>query len=368
MSHSSTPKLFDVIRQHLRVRHYSIRTEKAYLGWIRQFIRFHGHRHPREQGASEVAAFLSWLATEGKVAASTQNQALQSLLFLYQHVLGIQLPMLDSVVRARRPKRLPVVLTQQEVQRIYAQLEGHARLVVGILYGGGLRLSEALALRVKDVDIARRELVVRGGKGDKDRVIVLPASLVGPLQRHFRALRAWHEAERHTAAPGVALPTALERKYPQASVSWPWQFLFPSQTLCRDPYDGSWVRWHLHPRSIQRVVQMAAHRAGIAKPVGPHTFRHCFATHLLEAGYDIRSVQELLGHADVSTTMIYTHALNRGGRAVFSPMDAIGQIHSPQAQVPALVRGGHGDASCPSRCRLTSGGDLLPAASPRALR
>lgn len=336
MSHRSGPRLLDVVRQHLRVRHYSIRTEKAYLGWIRRFIRFHGRRHPRDLGVPEVTAFLSWLATEGKVAASTQNQALQSLLFLYRHVLEIPLPLLDSMVRARRPKRLPVVLTQEEVQRIYAQVEGHARLVVGILYGGGLRLSEALALRVKDADLARRELVVRSGKGDKDRVTVLPASLVGPLQRHLRALRAWHEAERHAAAPGVALPTAFKRKYPQAATSWPWQFLFPARTLCRDPYDGGWVRWHVHPRSIQRVVQIAAHRAGIAKPVGPHTFRHCFATHLLEAGYDIRSVQELLGHADVSTTMIYTHVLNRGGRAVLSPMDAIGQIHPLQTPAPGL--------------------------------
>jgi integron integrase len=325
MSDKPPRTLLQVVREALRVRHYSLHTEKAYLGWIRRFIRFHGRRHPRELGAPEITAFLSWLATDGKVSASTQNQALQALLFLYRHVLESKLPLIDDVVRAKRPRRLPVVLTQDEVQRIYAQMEGRLRLLVGLLYGSGLRLAEGLALRVKDVELARREIVVRGGKGDKDRVSVLPASLVAPLREHLVQLRAWHEAERRAGAPGVVLPMALKRKNAQAAMGWPWQFLFPARVLCRDPYDGRWVRWHVHPRSVQRSVQLATARAGIAKPVGPHTFRHCFATHLLEAGYDIRSVQELLGHADVSTTMIYTHVLNRGGRAVRSPMDALGQ-------------------------------------------
>jgi integron integrase len=328
MSDKPPRTLLQVVREALRVRHYSLHTEKAYLGWIRRFIRFHGRRHPRELGAPEITAFLSWLATDGKVAASTQNQALQAVLFLYRHVLETKLPLIDEVVRAKRPRRLPVVLTQDEVQRIYGQMEGRARLLVGLLYGSGLRLAEGLALRVKDVELARREIVVRGGKGDKDRISVLPASLVAPLREHLVSLRAWHEAERRAGAPGVVLPMALKRKNAQAAMTWPWQFLFPARMLCRDPYDGRWVRWHVHPRSVQRAVQLATARAGIAKPVGPHTFRHCFATHLLEAGYDIRSVQELLGHADVSTTMIYTHVLNRGGRAVRSPMDALG---SPQA-------------------------------------
>ncbi|MCU0759877.1 MAG: integron integrase [Steroidobacteraceae bacterium] len=321
MPQFSRPLLSDVVRKQLRLRHYSLRTESAYLSWIRRFVRFHGRRHPRRMGAREVAEFLSWLATEGKVSASTQNQALQALLFLYRHVLGMELPQLEGVVRARRPRRMPVVLTRDEVLRVYAQMAGAGQLILGVLYGG-LRLSEALDLRVKDVDFERRQILVRGGKGDRDRVTLLPDRMVGPLRRHLEALRAWYEAERRAAAPGVALPVGVRLSNPQASTRWEWQFLFPARSICRDPRDGSWVRWHVHPRSIQRQVQSAAQRAGIAKPVGPHTFRHCFATHLLEAGCDIRSVQQLLGHADVSTTMVYTHARTGGAGAPRSPMDA----------------------------------------------
>ena len=316
--------LSEAIRREIRLRHYSLRTEKAYIHWALRFVRFHRRRHPREMGAKEVTHFLSALATERKVSASTQNQALQALLFLYRNVLQLELPLLDSVVRAQRPRRLPVVLTQDEVGRIYREVPGRLRLVVGLLYGAGLRVSEALALRVKDLDLERRELLVRDGKGAKDRVSVIPSNLVTPLRDHLAALRRWYDAERTSGAPGVSLPEALKRKYPSAPTSWAWLYVFPASGFCRDPYDGSTVRYHVHPRSIQRAVQLAAQRAGIGKPVGPHTFRHCFATHLLEAGYDIRSVQELLGHADVSTTMLYTHVLNRGGRAVRSPMDAIG--------------------------------------------
>jgi integron integrase len=321
---AEAPRLLERVRAEIRLRHYSLRTEKAYMGWVVRYIRFHGLRHPGELGPSDITRFLSFLATERLVSASTQNQALQALLFLYRNVLKIELPLLDQVVRAQRPRRLPVVLTQDEVRTVLAQLDGRPRLMIGLLYGGGLRLSELLAIRVKDLDLDRRELVIRDGKGQKDRLTVVPASLVAPLRSHLGSLERWYRADRAANSPGVSLPAALKRKYPQASRSLAWMFVFPASGFCRDPYDGEWVRHHVHPRSVQRMVQLAVLRAGIAKPVGPHTFRHCFATHLLEAGYDIRSVQELLGHSDVSTTMIYTHVLNRGGRAVCSPMDALG--------------------------------------------
>ena len=315
--------LSEAVRRQIRARHYSYRTEKAYLHWVARYVRFHGRRHPRELGPAGVAAFLTSLAVDRKVSASTQNQALQALIFLYRHVLGRDLGMVEGIVRARRSQHLPVVLTQDEVRRVYAAVTCRYRLIVGLLYGSGLRVTEALALRVKDVDLERRELVVRSGKGDNDRVSVLPANLVAALREHLAALHRWHESERKAGAPGVSLPTALKRKYPGAPTSWAWQFLFPSAGYCRDPYDNALVRFHLHPRTVQREIQLASRRAKLAKPIGPHTFRHCFATHLLESGYDIRTVQELLGHADVKTTMIYTHVLNRGGRAVRSPMDAL---------------------------------------------
>jgi integron integrase len=320
-----TPKLslFAVVRDRLRLRHYSLRTEKSYIWWMRRYIRFCGGRHPRELGAPEITTFLTHLAVDMKVSASTQNQALQALLFLYRQVLDIELPLIDQSVRATRPRRLPVILTRDEVRRVLAQLEGSSRLAVGLLYGSGLRLSEALVLRVKDVDLERRVITVREGKGAKDRVTVIPGELVAPLARHIAALKAWHERERAAGAPGVPLPQALKGKYAGASTSLAWQWVFPSRSLCRDPYDGEMVRYHIHHRTLQRTVQQAIHRAGIAKPAGCHTFRHCFATHLLESGSDIRTVQELLGHSDVKTTQIYTHVLNRGGLAVRSPFDGL---------------------------------------------
>jgi integron integrase len=319
----SRPSVIDVVRENIRLRHYSIQTEKAYVGWIRRYIRFCGNRHPRDLGTTEITTFLTHLAVDLGVAAATQNQALQALIFLYREVLQMELPDIAHVVRAAKPLRLPVVLTREEVQRVFAHLEGRPRLIVGLLYGSGLRLAESLSIRVKDVDLPRRELMVRNGKGGKDRVTVIPERMIEPLQEHLRALNAWFQRERRAGAPGVSMPGALKRKYPEAPVSWAWQWLFPSSTLCRDPYDKSLGRYHVHPKTVQRVVQEAVKRAGISKPAGCHTFRHCFATHLLESGYDIRSVQELLGHADVKTTQIYTHVLNRGGNAVRSPMDGL---------------------------------------------
>lgn len=323
MDPSRPVSLFAVVRERLRLRHYSLRTEKSYIWWMRRYIRFCGGRHPRSLGATEITTFLTHLAVDNKVAASTQNQALQALLFLYRNVLEIELPLIDQVVRATRPRRLPVVLTREEVRSVLAQLKGSSRLVVGLLYGSGLRLNEALELRVKDLDLQRRSITVRHGKGGKDRITVIPAELVRPLTAHLAALSAWFQRERDCEAPGVPLPHALKSKYPGGGSSLGWQWLFPSRTLCKDPYDGMTVRFHVHHRTLQRTVQRAVHLAGIVKPAGCHTFRHCFATHLLESGSDIRTVQELLGHSDLKTTQIYTHVLNRGGIAVKSPLDGL---------------------------------------------
>jgi integron integrase len=323
METSSSPSLFTVVRDRIRLRHYSLRTEKAYIGWMRRYLRFCGGRHPRELGATEITTFLTHLAVDLKVAAPTQNQALHALLFLYRDVLQLELPLLDRVVRAAHPRRLPVVLTREEVRRVFAGLHGASRLVVGLLYGSGLRLTEALELRVKDLDLERREITVRSGKGDKDRVTVIPAELLPALRQHMARLDAWFQRERRADAPGVPLPRALKGKHPGAGISLAWQWIFPSRTLCRDPYDGTMVRFHVHHRTLQRSVQRAMQRAGITKPAGCHTFRHCFATHLLESGSDIRTVQELLGHSHVQTTQIYTHVLNRGGQAVKSPLDGL---------------------------------------------
>jgi integron integrase len=315
------PGLFQVARERMRVRRLSYHTERAYLGWIRRFLAFHGRRHPRDLGAADVEAFLTHLAVDRKVSASTQNQALQAILFLYRRVLEIELPWLDHVVRARRPRPVPVVLTPQETRRILSNLDGTPWLVASLRYGGGLRLAEALRLRVKDLEFERGELLVRDGKGAKDRITVLPRALQEPLRAHLARLHDWFTEERRRGRPGVSLPNALNRKYPRASTSWGWQYLFPSSGVCRDPYDGRLVRHHIHSKTIQRSVTLAVRRAGITKPASCHTFRHCFARHLLESGHDIRTVQELLGHADVKTTMIYTHVLNRGGRGVRSPLD-----------------------------------------------
>jgi integron integrase len=316
-------RLIERFRDAVRSRHYSRRTEKAYWYWIRWFIRFHGMRHPAELGAPEVTAFLSWLATERDVAAATQNQALSALLFLYKQVLGQALPWLEGIAHAKRPVRLPVVLTPSEVARLLGTLRGVPWLMCALLYGSGLRQIECLSLRVKDVDFAYRQVLVRDGKGAKDRVTMLPDNLVEPLRAQLGRVRLLHRRDLAEGHGEVWLPHALARKYRRAGFEWGWQFVFPSGKRSADPDSGVIRRHHLHPDTLGRVVKRAARAARIVKPVSCHTLRHSFATHLLEAGYDIRTLQELLGHADVSTTMIYTHVLNRGGRGVASPLDRI---------------------------------------------
>jgi integron integrase len=318
------PGLLAVAREKMRTRHLAYRTEQAYLQWIRRFIVFHQRRHPRELGAAEVERFLTHLAVDRKVSASTQNQALQALLFLYREVLTVRLPWLENVTRAARPQRLPVVLSQAEVRALLASLEGTPWLVANLLYGSGLRLLEALRLRVKDLALDRGELIIREAKGGKDRVTVLPAALIIPISGHLVRLRAWFEEQRKRRMPGVSLPQALSRKYPAASTQWNWQYVFPSSSLCRDPYTGRPVRRHLHEKTVQRAMQLAVRKAGLSQPASCHTLRHCFATHLLQAGYDIRTVQELLGHADVKNTMIYTHVMGKGAKGVRSPLDRQG--------------------------------------------
>jgi len=321
---ANAPRLINRFREAIRSRHYSRRTEKSYWFWIRFFIFHNGKRHPADMGAAEVTAFLSWLATERKVAAATQNQALAALLFLYKAVLGCDLPWFDGLVRAKRPVRIPVVLSEAEVRRLFEQLHGVVWVMASLLYGAGLRLQECLMLRVKDVDFAYRQILVRDGKGAKDRVTMLPEGVVQPLQAHLGKLRALHRRDLAEGYGEVWLPYALSRKYPRAGYEWGWQFLFPSKNRSADPESGVIRRHHVYPDTMSRAIKRAARAAGIAKPVSCHTLRHSFATHLLEGGYDIRTVQELLGHSDVSTTMIYTHVLNRGGRGVKSPLDRIG--------------------------------------------
>ena len=316
-------RLLDRLRDEIRVRQYSIRTEDAYVDWARRFILFHGKRHPAQIGAAEVSAFLTHLAVARNVAPSTQNQAKSALLFLYRAVLGVQLPWLDEVVTAKAERRLPVVLTSHEVRSLLHELDGTMGLVASLLYGTGMRLLEGLRLRVKDVGIERREILVRDGKGGKDRVTVLPENLILPLQAQLSRARAQHDRDLAAGGGEVGLPHALAAKYPRAAWSWGWQWVFPSAVRSADPRSGRVLRHHLHEASVQKAVAGAARRAGIVKPCSPHVLRHSFATHLLQAGYDIRTVQELLGHSDVSTTMIYTHVLNRGGRGVRSPLDAI---------------------------------------------
>ncbi|MDR2014339.1 MAG: integron integrase [Azoarcus sp.] len=317
------PKLLDQLREAIRVRHYSIRTENAYCDWARRFILFHGKRHPRDMAADEVTAFLTYLANERNVSAATQNQAKSALLFLYKRVLGIELPWLDEIVQARRGTRLPVVLTPREVRDLLGATQGTMGLIVGLLYGTGMRLLECLRLRVKDVELTRREILVREGKGNKDRVTVLPENLVLPLQKHLVRVKTLHDADIAVGFGEVYLPDALAQKYPRAARQWGWQWVFPSPVRSVDPRSGVERRHHIYPESVQRTVREAARHVGIIKPCTPHVLRHSFATHLLQAGYDIRTVQELLGHSDVKTTMIYTHVLNRGGRGVVSPLDAL---------------------------------------------
>ena len=320
---SPKPRLLDRVRAALRGRHYSRRTEEAYVAWIRRYIVFHGKRHPVEMGAPEISRFLSWLAINRNVAASTQNQALSALLFLYGEVLDLDVPWLDDVVRAKRPQRLPVVLTRDEVQAVLQRLDGVPRLMAYLLYGAGLRVLECCRLRVQDVDFARNQIVVRSGKGDKDRMTMLPASVKAALARHLDRVRQQHLADLAFGAGWVELPTALSRKYPHAGREWAWQWVFPATRIYTERQTRQRRRHHLHESVLQRVVRIAARQVGITKRATPHTFRHSFATHLLEDQHDIRTVQELLGHRDVATTQIYTHVLNRGPSGVRSPVDGM---------------------------------------------
>ena len=317
-----SPRLLVRVRDKIRLKHYSIRTEQAYTDWVRRFILFHKKRHPAEMGAAEVEKFLTHLAVEGNVAASTQNQAKSALLFLYREVLEIELPWLDNVAKAKDGKRLPVVLTAQESMRLLDEMEGTSGLIARLLYGTGMRVMEGVRLRVKDVEFTRRELIVREGKGNKDRVTMLPQSLVEPLQSHLARVKVLHEKDLAAGFGDVYLPFALARKYPTAGREWHWQYVFPTAKRSNDPRSNVERRHHVTDQAVQRAVRQAARDARINKPVTPHTLRHSFATHLLQSGYDIRTVQELLGHKDVQTTMIYTHVLNRGGRGVVSPLDA----------------------------------------------
>ena len=317
------PRLLDQVRDRLRVKHYSIRTEQTYLDWIKRFIRFHDKRHPRDMGAGEIEAYLTHLAVHGRVSPSTQNQAKSALLFLYREVLALPLPWLDKVTQAKAPTRLPVVLTVSEVQAVLAQLTGTHWLIASLLYGAGLRLMEAVRLRVKDVEFSRHEIIVREGKGAKDRVTMLPESAVEPLRRHLARVKALHAEDLAAGFGEVYLPFALAKKYPNAAREWGWQYVFPSAKLSIDPRSGVTRRHHVDEKGIQRAMKQAVRSARIVKPATPHTLRHSFATHLLLGGYDIRTVQELLGHSDVSTTMIFTHVLNRGGKGVVSPMDRL---------------------------------------------
>jgi integron integrase len=323
------PRLLDRVRIAIRARHYSPKTEEAYVAWIKRYILFHGKRHPVEMGANEATRFLSSPALHGRVSASTQNQALSAVLFLYKEVLQQDLPWLDGIVRAKRPSRLPVVLTQEEVQAVLAHLRGVPRLMGTLMYGAGLRLMECARLRVKDVDFASNQIVVRDGKGQKDRATLLPATVKADLARHLEAMRQQHQRDVSQGAGWVALPGALERKYPNAGREWAWQWFFPATSCYVDRETGKRRRHHLHESVVQRAMKEAVRRAGIAKQATPHTLRHSFATHLLEDGYDIRTVQELLGHNDVSTTMIYTHVLNRGPAAVRSPADRLAMLEAP---------------------------------------
>lgn len=315
------PRLLAAVGERCRLKHYSRRTERAYSGWIKRFIWFHGIRHPRTMGAVEVEQFLTHLAVSEEVAAGTQNQALSAILFLYKEVLGIDLPWLESVTRAKRPQRVPTVLSPTEVQWVLSRLDGREWLMASLLYGTGMRLMECVRLRVKDVDFARNEITVRDGKGGKDRHTVLPSSLIQPLNRQLERVRELHRQDIGAGYAGVYLPHALARKYRQAPREIGWQYVFPASQRANDPRGGELRRHHIDEKVLQRAIKSAVQAAGISKPATCHTLRHSFATHLIEAGYDIRTVQELLGHKDVATTQIYTHVLNKGGHAVLSPLD-----------------------------------------------
>jgi integron integrase len=317
------PRLLDRVRSEVRLRHYSLRTEETYVDWVKRFIFYHNKRHPAEMGLTEVEAFLTHLALERHVASATQNQAKSALLFLYRNVLDMKLPWLAGVVQAKPSQRLPVVLSTGEVRKLLEQMSGVTELVARLLFGTGMRLMEGLRLRVKDLDFDRKEVLVRSGKGDKDRVTMLPGSLETSLRKHLDRIREIHERDLNEGFGAVFLPDALALKFPSAPRAWGWQWVFPSATRSMDPRSGLERRHHMHAESIQRAVRMAARSAELVKPVTPHVLRHSFATQLLYSGYDIRTVQELLGHKDVETTMIYTHVLNRGGRGVASPLDQL---------------------------------------------
>jgi integron integrase len=314
-------RLLDEVRNRLRLKHYSLRTEKVYVYWIRRYILENGKTHPRELGGLAVEAFLSRLATKDQVSASTQNQALSALLFLYREVLSIDLPWMENVVRAKQSRKLPVVLSKSQTVLLLSKMSGRDWLAASLLYGAGLRLMEALRLRVKDLNFERNEITVRDGKGGKDRKTVLPFSLKPHLQRQVEQARALHAKDLAEGYGAVSLPFALARKYPRAEIDFGWQYLFPASRRGIDPFDGREKRHHIDEKVLQRAVRNAAQQAGLHLPVSPHTLRHCFATHLLESGSDIRTVQELLGHQDVTTTQIYTHVLNRGAGGVLSPID-----------------------------------------------
>ena len=317
------PKLLDQVVAKMRVKHYSLRTEKSYIDWIKRYIYHFDKTHPKDMGAAEVEAFLTYLAVQRNVSASTQNQAKSALLYLYKEVLGVELPWLDNVTQAKVPQRMPVVLTQAEVQAVLSRIDGTMWLIASLLYGSGLRIMEALRLRVKDVDFEQREILVREGKGFKDRVTMLPISLVEPLKSHLLKVQALHDDDLSVGHGEVFMPMALDRKYPSGGKSWSWQYCFPSIKLSVDPRSKVIRRHHADEKTVQLAVKKAVKLAGIVKLATPHTLRHSFATHLLAGGYDIRTLQELLGHSDVSTTMIYTHVLNKGGRGVSSPLDVL---------------------------------------------
>ncbi len=318
------PKLLDRVRSELRVRHYSIRTEQAYCAWIRRFIFFNNTQHPSEIGVDEIHRFLCFLAEHDNVARSTQNQALSALLFLYKKVLKINLPRIDELTHSKRQRKLPTVLTKEEVKAILNRLDGTKWLVVFLLYGTGMRILECLRLRVKDVDFEQNQITIRSGKGNKDRVTVLPKAAKNPLRDHLENVRHIHQKDLNEGCGEVYLPHALARKYPKAPTQWGWQYVFPARSLGTDPRSGKTRRHHLDPTIVQKSVKQAIRDAKIEKHASCHTFRHSFATHLLAAGYDIRTIQELLGHKDVRTTMIYTHVLNQvGGRGIHSPADTI---------------------------------------------
>jgi integron integrase len=313
-------KLLERVRTELRTNHYSLRTEKTYLSWMRRFILFHNKRHPKDMGAEEIRAFINNLANNHHVSSSTQNQALQGILFLYKNILNKDVGWIEDIKRSSRIKHLPVVLSKKEVSKVFEHLSGTTKVVVSLLYGSGLRLSEALKLRIKDIDFDYKQIIVRDGKGEKDRHTILPDSIISVLKQHLNKVYLQHKTDLKKGSGETILPYALNRKYPNAGKEFGWQFAFPADKMIKDKKSGLIIRWHIHESTIQRAVKEAIKKAGVNKPGSPHTFRHSFATHLLENGYDIRTIQELLGHSSVKTTMIYTHVLNRG-LGVKSPLD-----------------------------------------------